>query len=77
MRAQDALLKAGTVTKELNTAHTSGPYDSIRNCVRELDTRIRTVAAELDQFQVSQMTEGADASAAQNLCLNARFLVQM
>lgn len=77
MRAQGALLKAGTVTKEFNTAHISGSHDSIRNRVRELDTLIRTVAAELDQFQVSQMTEGADASAAQNLCLNARFLIQM
>lgn len=77
MRAQDALIKTGGIVKELTGAEITATYSSIGTRVRELDSLTLAVSAELDQIQAIQTTEKADAVAAQNLLLNARFLVHM
>ncbi|KAJ5139423.1 Transcription factor [Penicillium atrosanguineum] len=74
MRAQEVMLKAGVLAKEMTDGKVKGSPETFRKSVRELDSLILTVISELNRPPECQTCEGADAAAVLNQWLMARFL---
>ncbi|KAJ5102635.1 Transcription factor [Penicillium argentinense] len=74
MRAQEALLETGFVAKQMTEGNIKGSHEHTQKRIRELDSFILAVIADLDQPPELSTWEGVDGVAIFNKWLMARFL---
>ncbi|KAJ5991940.1 Transcription factor [Penicillium sp. IBT 35674x] len=74
MKAQEVMLKAGVLAKEMTEGKVKGSPESFRKSVCELDSLILTVISELNRPPECQPCEGADTAALDHVALAPRSI---